>query len=115
MMELSEKAIERAMEIGGIFFAWTPETGPCPISITNDVWFKRLCGLFETQATLEAEVKARRERCEELELRLDVYYGNMYDVVVAENERLRGLLDGIWCGDCDRPLLDHAKRCTGES
>ena len=40
-------------------------------------------------AQLEAENAASQERIEDLELRLDVYNGNMYDVVVLENERLR--------------------------
>jgi hypothetical protein len=49
---------ERAMEIGAEFLAWTYETRPCPISINDPVWFKRLCGLFETIAAFEAEREA---------------------------------------------------------
>ncbi len=37
---------------------------------------------------LEAERDSYRERCKELESRLDVYYGNAYDVVVDENAKL---------------------------
>lgn len=44
---------DRSQEIGKKFLAWTPETGPCPISINDPVWFRRLCGLFEIQAALE--------------------------------------------------------------
>jgi hypothetical protein len=46
---------ERAMEIGSKFLAWTTKTGPCPISINDHIWFKRLWGLFETIAELEVE------------------------------------------------------------
>jgi len=38
---------------------------------------------------LTAERDRFRERCEELEARLDLGTGNMYDVVCAENEKLR--------------------------
>lgn len=48
-----EKLLESAHQIGSKFLSWTPETGPCPISINDDHWFKKLCGLFETQADLE--------------------------------------------------------------
>jgi predicted RNase H-like nuclease (RuvC/YqgF family) len=44
---------------------------------------------------LEAENAASQERIEDLELRLDVYNGNMYDVVVLENERLRSELAAL--------------------
>ena len=37
---------------------------------------------------LEAERDSYRERCKELESRLDLYYGNAYDVVVDENAKL---------------------------
>lgn len=46
--------LDRSSEIGKKFLAWTPETGPCPISINDNHWFKKLCGLFEIQASLEA-------------------------------------------------------------
>ena len=46
-------------------------------------------------AQLEAENAASQERIEDLELRLDVYNGNMYDVVVLENERLRSELAAL--------------------
>ena len=38
---------------------------------------------------LRAEVAILRERCAELESRLDLYHGNMMDVLEAENERLK--------------------------
>ena len=44
---------------------------------------------------LTAENAASQERIEDLELRLDVYNGNMYDVVVLENERLRSELASL--------------------
>lgn len=56
---------ERSLEIGANFLAWTIDTGPCPISINDVVWFKRLCGLFETQANLEAELARLREAADE--------------------------------------------------
>ena len=48
-----EEMLMKAQEIGGKFLAWNPKTGPCPISINDHHWFKKLCGLFETQAELE--------------------------------------------------------------
>lgn len=35
-----------------------------------------------------SEIELLRNRIAELEERLDIDYGNMYDVIVAENERL---------------------------
>jgi hypothetical protein len=51
----TEDEIDRAMTIGKWFFGWTDETGPCPISITNEPWHKKLCALFEWIAVLEAD------------------------------------------------------------
>lgn len=59
-------SLDRASEIGGKFLSWTPETGPCPISINDHVWFKRLCGLFETQAALENRVAELEKSLERL-------------------------------------------------
>lgn len=50
---LTEEEINRAMIIGKWFFAWTRETGPCPIGIMNEYWSKKLCALFEWIAVLE--------------------------------------------------------------
>jgi hypothetical protein len=36
---------------------------------------------------------------------------NNYPDALAEIERLRGLLDGMWCGICDRLMLEHQKPC----
>lgn len=48
---------------------------------------------FDAQAARIAELERRlsleTERTQELELRLDVYNGNMMDVLQAENERLK--------------------------
>ena len=60
---MREFMLERSQEIGNKFLAWTLETKPCPISINDTYWFKKLCGLFEAQATLE-------QRIEELEVQL---------------------------------------------
>ena len=51
----TEVEIDRAMVIGKWFMGWTDETGPCPISVTNGHWGKKLCALFEWIAVLEAE------------------------------------------------------------
>ena len=52
----SESLLERSQEIGNKFLAWTLEKKPCPISINDTYWFKKLCGLFETQAMLEQRI-----------------------------------------------------------
>lgn len=54
--------IDRSQEIGSKFLAWTPETGPCPISINDHYWFKKLCALFEKQAALEAQLAELTEQ-----------------------------------------------------
>ena len=53
--EPTEEEIDRAMVIGKWFFGWTDETGPCPISGSNEHWHKKLCALFEWIAVLESE------------------------------------------------------------
>jgi len=58
---------------------------------------------------------ALRERCAELEARLDLYTGNMYDLVVSENERLRAELEE--CHVLIDKVLDNRSEgmCTGDS
>ena len=51
----TEEEIQRAMVIGKWFLGWTEETGQCPIGISNEYWFKKLCALFEWIAMLESE------------------------------------------------------------
>jgi hypothetical protein len=58
--------IDRSQEIGSKFLAWTPETGPCPISINDHYWFKKLCALFEKQAELEFELVKKENNIERL-------------------------------------------------
>jgi len=41
---------------------------------------------------LRAERDALRERCADLELRLDAYNGNMMDVLIAERDALAAML-----------------------
>jgi hypothetical protein len=53
--EPTEAEIDRAMVIGKWFTGWTDATGPCPISVTNGHWGKKLCALFEWIAVLETE------------------------------------------------------------
>jgi hypothetical protein len=50
---LTEEEINRDMIIGKWFFAWTRETGPCPIGMMNEYWYQKLCALFEWIAVLE--------------------------------------------------------------
>lgn len=50
---------------------------------------KKVAALVSQIAELTAERDRFRKRCEELEARLDLGTGNMYDVVCAENEKLR--------------------------
>jgi len=45
-------------------------------------------GLLDEIERLQKLVDAKQNRCAELESRLDLYHGNMYDVVCAENDRL---------------------------
>jgi len=53
----------------------------------TDLWDDAL-EFQECITYLEAERDSYRERCKELESRLDLYYGNAYDVVVDENAKL---------------------------
>jgi len=53
----------------------------------TDLWDDAL-EFQECITYLEAERDSYRERCNELESRLDLYYGNAYDVVVDENAKL---------------------------
>ena len=60
---------------------------------------------------LTAERDRFRERCEELEARLDLGTGNMYDVVCAENEKLREVVAransaNMSKAECVKKLLD---------
>src|SRR5574340_513518 len=62
--------------------------------------------------TLQAERDRFRDRCAELEMRLDVYNGNMLDVLQSELAALKDRMEGvcrwslenddynIWKGDC---------------
>jgi hypothetical protein len=45
-------------------------------------------GLLDEIERLQKLVDAKQNRCAELESRLDLYHGNMYDVVCQENDRL---------------------------
>ena len=60
------------------------------------------------------EAQRFRERCAELEARLDLYTGNMYDLVVSENERLRAELEE--CHVLIDKVLDNRSEgmCTGD-
>lgn|SRR5574340_284627 len=84
---MSEEIIERSQEIGNDFFAWTPKIRPCPIDINNYVWFKRLCGLFETQAMLEANVKTAKAEIERLRDILEAI-GESYELLSGSQLRL---------------------------
>ncbi len=57
------------------------------ITVYTDLWDDAL-EFQECITYLEAERDSYRERCNELESRLDLYYGNAYDVVVDENAKL---------------------------
>jgi hypothetical protein len=61
------------------------------------------------------KAKMLRERCAELEARLDLYTGNVYDLVVSENERLRAELEE--CHVLIDKVLDNRSEgmCTGDS
>jgi len=50
---LTAEEINRAMIIAKWFYAWTRETGPCPIGMMNEYWYQKLCALFEWIAVLE--------------------------------------------------------------
>jgi hypothetical protein len=60
MGQLTEEQAQRAMQIVSEFVSWTPEVGPCPISISNHHWFKKLCALAETMAMLESQLAEAR-------------------------------------------------------
>jgi hypothetical protein len=64
---LTEEEIDRAMVIGKWFFGWTDKIGPCPISVTNEHWGKKLCALFEWIAVLETEAREPNKSLNPLE------------------------------------------------
>ena len=49
-------------------------------------------GLLDEIERLQKLVDAKQNRCAELESRLDLYHGNMYDVVCQENDKLQSAL-----------------------
>ena len=51
----TDDEVDRAVAILNWFNTWTDETGPCPISISDDHWHKKLCALCEWIAVLESE------------------------------------------------------------
>jgi hypothetical protein len=79
-----------AVEIINRFTEYSPSKGeePLPLPIPGH-WFRKICALADRIAAAENERDALRERCADLELRLDIGTGNMYDVVVLENEKLQ--------------------------
>ena len=53
--KLTDEEIDSAMVIGKWFLGWNESTGPCPIKITDECWFKKLCALWEWIAVLESD------------------------------------------------------------
>ena len=51
--------LQRAMVIAKWFYAWNSSCSPCPIAMTDSVWGKKLCSLFEWIAVLESEAKTK--------------------------------------------------------
>lgn len=49
-------------------------------------------GLLDEIERLQKLVDAKQNRCAELESRLDLYHGNMYDVACQENDKLQSAL-----------------------
>ena len=41
------------------FTQWNPRTGPCPISVNDKYWFKKLYNLAERCASAENELKVK--------------------------------------------------------
>ena len=57
IVKLTSEQLDRAQEVGNKFLSWSPASGgPCPIDINDNIWFKKLCGLFENIAYLESEL-----------------------------------------------------------
>jgi hypothetical protein len=79
-----------AVEIINRFTEYSPSKGeePLPLPIPGH-WFRKICALADRIAAAENERDALRERCAELELRLDIGTGNLYDVAVEMNEKLQ--------------------------
>ena len=83
-----EKIMSRSQEIGSEFLRWNYKTGPCPIGINDTYWFKRLCGLFETQAIQEYEIENLRiELKKERELSENEVMEIIAQVVFGESEK----------------------------
>lgn len=115
---LTEAELERSHQIGSKFLAWVPITGPCPISINDRHWFKKLCGLFETIALLETQVKQWQDRSVE-EARRNLANGKKRVQAEAEVERLQKELSQTQMAtqtppDMQKELHDYAAKATAE-
>jgi hypothetical protein len=105
--KLTESEIDRAMVIGKWFIGWTDATGPCPISVTNGHWGKKLCALFEWIAVLETEVNKVNSGHQPLPKGVDCL--SLLGVLFrcADGHEWESSVGGVWlqmpwCPECER-------------